>query len=103
MGLSDYESAAWQALTGVVAAAIREVMMHDPLKPQTPWKIGASLVTGGMLAGNSATAMTTYWGLDLGFANAMAFFIGLIGIGLVMKVLNGEIKIPLPSFLKGGE
>lgn len=105
--LYTLEIAAVQSILGVVGAGVREAMLYDPTKPPSKVRTIASLATGGTLAPTTAGILANYlikdWGLDMveavALAMAVSFWIGVIGIGLVSKVLDGSIS--LSTFLPG--
>ena len=80
-----------QSALGIAGAGVRVAIGHDRGEPQSVGKIVATFVTGSILAGTSNQAMTAYLNLPDAFAGAVSFFVGVLGLGFVYKLLDGKI------------
>lgn len=68
----------------------------------TCWERAFNVVTGAVTAGYTAPALIEWFHVQTpGFANASAFFIGLMGMSLVSACIDGLKKLPVAEIVTG--
>jgi len=84
-----------QMVLGAIGAGVRVAIGYDKQERQSKARIGATFIAGTVLAGTASHAVTEYVGLSPAFSGSISFMIGLLGIGFVYQVLEGNVHLPI--------
>jgi len=87
------------ALTGFCGALVHVAVGMHRRENLSPSLIFATLLTGTILAATGSTVCVELAGMPPASGGGVSFLIGVVGMKVVVKVLDGDIVLP---FLKGG-